>query len=74
MRPRLARALLRPGCLELAYELLPDLDTLGVAFAPEMLNSAARDPLGTAPIPSVAKPCVHRYGFINADIHDQLVE
>jgi hypothetical protein len=39
-----------------------------------MLNSAARDPLGTSPIPSVAKPRVHRYGFINADIHDQLVE
>jgi len=59
---------------ELADELLPDLDALGIALAPEMLNSAAGNPLGTCPIPSVAKPRVYRYCFVNADIHGQLVE
>jgi hypothetical protein len=62
------------GRFQLAHELLPNLDTLGVTLAPEMLNSAARDPLGTSPVPRVAKPGIHRDGFINADIHDQLVE
>ena len=74
VRARPALAFLRVGCFELAYELLPNLDTLGVALASEVLNSAARDPLGTPPVPRVAKPGIHCYGFINADIHDQLVE